>query len=146
MARYRYSRWDGTQTTFGFTEEEIIDSLSDDVLARGDLSRALRELMRRGIESQSGDRVMGLRDLIENLKQRRRDQLERHNLDSVMKDIEEKLEDVVNTERRGINKRLEEARKQAAEENFAQKSDPDELGKLLEYLQQNLKLIQLIQY
>ncbi len=136
MARYRYSRWDGTQTTFGFTEEEIIDSLSDDVLARGDLSRALRELMRRGIESQSGDRVMGLRDLIENLKQRRRDQLERHNLDSVMKDIEEKLEDVVNTERRGINKRLEEARKQAAEENFAQKSDTDELGKLLEYLQQ----------
>ena len=32
MARYRYSRWDGTQNTFGLTEEEIIDSISDDVL------------------------------------------------------------------------------------------------------------------
>jgi len=138
MARYRYSRWDGTQNTFGLTEEEIIDSLSDDVLARGDLSRALRELMRRGIDGQSGDRVMGLRDLAEQLKQRRSEQLERHNLDSVMKDIEEKLEDIVNTERRGIDRRLEEARKQATEEDLGQKPNADELSKLLKYLQQRV--------
>ena len=112
MNTYRYSRWDGSQQDLGIDEESIIDSLSDDILAHGDMRRALRNLFQRGLQDERGQRIDGLRDLVERLRQQRQQQLERYNLDSMMDDLKERLQDVVDTERAGIDKRLEEARQQ----------------------------------
>ena len=111
MPTYRYSRWDGTQQVFGLDEDSLLEALSEDVLAHGDLDRALRNLFQRGLQGEEGQRIEGLRDLIDRLKKQRQLQLERHNLDSLMDDLKERLEDVVDTERRAIDKRLDEARK-----------------------------------
>ncbi|MCI0437727.1 MAG: VWA domain-containing protein [Chloroflexi bacterium] len=112
MAIYRYSRWDGSQQVFEMDEDEILDSLSDDILNHGDLNRALRNMFQRGMRNQQGERTPGLRDLLERLRRQRQQQLERYNLDSMMDDLKERLQDVIDTERKGIEKRLDEARQQ----------------------------------
>jgi len=111
MALYRYSRWDGSQQGFDLDEDEVMDSLADDILAHGDIDRALRSLFQRGIRGQDGQRIEGLRDLMERLRQQRQQQLEQYNLDSVMDDLKALLQVVIGTERTGIDKRLEEGRK-----------------------------------
>ena len=44
----RYSRWDGRSSVPDLDADEILDALSDDVMAEGDLTEALRRLMERG--------------------------------------------------------------------------------------------------
>ena len=111
MTAYRYLRWDGSQQVFDLDEDSIMESLSDDILAHGDINRALGNLLRRGLRSES-QRLDGLRDLAERLKQQRQQQLERYNLDSLMDDLKERLQDVIETERSGIERRVAEARQQ----------------------------------
>ena len=114
MATYRYSRWDGTQRVFDMDEDDIMESLADDILAHGDVNRAVRNLFQRGMRDERGERTGGLRGLMERLRQQRQQQLERYNLDSLMDDLKERLQDVVDTERSGIERRLGEAREQLA--------------------------------
>ncbi len=45
MSVFRYSRWDGTQQLFPFTADDIMEALSDDLLADGDLWNALERIM-----------------------------------------------------------------------------------------------------
>ncbi|HTE87082.1 MAG TPA: VWA domain-containing protein, partial [Dehalococcoidia bacterium] len=68
----------------------------------------MRELLRRGGRLPSGRQMPGMRDLLDRLKERRQQQLQRYNLDSVMDDIKQKLEEVVQKEREGIERRLSE--------------------------------------
>ena len=105
MGTYRYSRWDGSQQVVDVDEEDIMDSLSDDILEHGDVNRALRNLFQRGMQNQQGERIGGLRDLMERLRQQRQQQLERYNLDSLMDGLKEQLQDVIDTERSGIDRR-----------------------------------------
>src|SRR5437867_140423 len=53
-----------------------------------------------------------LRDLLERLKQQRQDTLRRNNMDSIINDIQQRLEKVKETERAGIDRRVEEGRQQ----------------------------------
>ncbi|MCI0771055.1 MAG: VWA domain-containing protein [Chloroflexi bacterium] len=115
MTTYRYSQWDGSQQIFGIDEDDIMDSLADDILSNGDLNRALRNLMQRGLQDQDGRQMPGLRDLQERLRKQRQQQLDRYNMDSVMDELKEKLKEVIDTERRGIDERLKEARRQLEE-------------------------------
>ena len=50
MATYKYSRWDGTQDWSDMDEDDILESLSDDILTHGDVNRALRNMFQRGME------------------------------------------------------------------------------------------------
>ena len=109
---YRYSRWDGTQRIFEVDADELMDLLSEDVLHQGDVMQALRDLFRRGFENRDGQQMPGMRDLMEQLKQRRRQQMQQYNMDSMVDDLKERLDDIVQTERDGIARRLEEAGQQ----------------------------------
>ena len=109
MNRYRYSAWDGTQEIEPLDPEELLDLLADDLLEEPDLRRALDRLMMRGGQRPSGDRLQGLRDLIEQLRQKRQEQLNRFNLDSSMDNLGEQLRDIVQQERAGIDRRQDEA-------------------------------------
>lgn len=115
MTTYRYSRWDGSQHVFDMDEDDIMDALSDDILESGDINRALRNMMRRGMKDDRGQQMPGLRDLQDRLRQQRQQQLERYNLESAMEDIVERLQDVLDTEQKGIENRLSEARQQLQE-------------------------------
>src|ERR1051325_3343785 len=110
MRTYRYSGWDGTQSVEPFTAEDLMQHLSDRILDDQDLWSALRDMMQRGADLPSGRRMSGLRDLLDRLRERRQEQLQRHNLDSVMDDIKQQLEKVIQTEREGIQRRLHETK------------------------------------
>jgi uncharacterized protein with von Willebrand factor type A (vWA) domain len=112
-SRFLYSRWDGTQAGFELTAEEVLGEITDDLLYHGDLNAALRRMMQSGFETPDGERMQGLREMLENLRRRRRDQLERHDLGGVYDDIAQELRDVVETEREAIEDRLDQAAESA---------------------------------
>ena len=102
-AHFAYWRWDGTQAGFDLDADSIFDELADDLLYHGDLASALRRLMADGFEDRSGRQIQGLREMLERLRERRRELLENHDLGGVYDDIAEALRDVVRTERRALD-------------------------------------------
>ncbi|MBI4340157.1 MAG: VWA domain-containing protein [Chloroflexi bacterium] len=130
---FRYARWDGTQRIFELDQDTVMDELSEDLLAHGDVQRALRNMFQRGIRGREGDSQEGLRQLRERLRQRRQENLDRYNLNSVFKDIQEKLQNIVKKEREGIDRRVQESRQQAAENADL---EPQQKQKLLDMMEQ----------
>jgi uncharacterized protein with von Willebrand factor type A (vWA) domain len=108
--RFRYSRWDGSQVGFDLDAESILEEITDDLLYHGDLHAALRRLMQQGFRDRNGEQLMGMRDLMERLRRRRRDQLEQYDLGGVYEDIAEQLREVVDMERSGLDELAREAR------------------------------------
>ena len=107
--RYGYSRWDGSQHIEGLDADDILKALSDDYMENGDLQKALKRLMQDGIRGEDGQRAMGLRELMERLRNQRNQQLNRYNMASgVMDDLREKLEEIKQMERSGIQRRLDD--------------------------------------
>ena len=88
---YRYSEWDNSQQVDPFDANDLMNALSDELLEDGDLQRALQRLYRMGDESRLGDRLEGMKQLIERLRQQRQATLNRHNLSSLMDDLPAKL-------------------------------------------------------
>ncbi len=129
--RYRYSHWDGTQQIFDMDASEVMDALSDDLLQQGDVMRALRELFRNGMQNRDGSQMPSLRQLMERLKDQRRQQLQQSNLDSVVDDLKERLENILRTEREGIQQRLDEAADLPEPEDAAGKEQQRSLNQLL---------------
>ena len=109
FSRFRYSRWDGTQSGLELTADEVLGEITDDLLYHGDLNAALRRLMQSGFRTPDGERMQGIREMLENLRRKRRDQLERYDLGGVYDDIAQELRDVVETEREALDDRLDEA-------------------------------------
>ncbi len=101
--RARYSRWDGTQAGFDLDAEAAMAELADDLVHHGDANAALRRLLQSGFRDRSGQEVQGLRELLERLRQRRRERLEERDLGGVYADIAERLREVVDLERAGID-------------------------------------------
>jgi len=106
---YRYSRWDGTQVGFDFDADDLLSELSDDLLYHGDLNAALRRLMQQGMRDRNGQHIDGLRELMERIRQRRQEELDRYDLGGVYSDIAEQLDQVVQQEREGIERRVSDA-------------------------------------
>src|SRR5438876_1068946 len=106
--RYGYSRWDGTQNIEGLDADDILNALADDYMEEGNLQQARKRLMQDGIRSEDGRKTMGLRELMERMRNMRNEQLNRYNMASgVMDDLREKLEEIKSLEREGIQKRLD---------------------------------------
>ncbi len=104
MARFSYSRWDGTQVGFEFEADDIFNELTDELLQHGDVNQALRRLLQRGFEDRNGERVAGMREMLERLRERRREMLEQHDLGGAYEDIAQRLREVVDMERAGIDR------------------------------------------
>ncbi len=107
---FQYSRWDGTQTGFDVDADALLSEMADDLLYHGDLNAALRRMLQQGFRDRNGEELMGLRDMVERLRQRRREELDSRDLGGVYDDIAEKLNDIVDQERAGIERRTDEAR------------------------------------
>ena len=96
-----YRHWDGSQRLEPFDADDLLGAVADDLLAGEDLEDVLSRLMRWG----HPERLEGLQELLERLRDARRRNLERHQLNGVVDDIQKRLDDVVNTERSGIDER-----------------------------------------
>src|SRR3972149_5993422 len=109
MFSYRYSQWDGSQELGPLDPDELLAQITDDLLSFGDLQHALRNLLQRGMRTPRGQRLPGLRDILQKLRQQRRQVLDRYNLSSAMDDLQRRLEEVVQMERDTLKQRQAEA-------------------------------------
>lgn len=115
MNIYRYSEWDGSQDSFSLDADELMDELGRNLMSYGDLSSVLRLMQRGGIRDNQGRRLPGIQELLQRLRQRKQSQLEKYKLSSVMDEIRQKVDNILKTERQGIQRRLDEARQKAKE-------------------------------
>ncbi len=106
--RARFGRWDGSQQVADPSADEIIDALTDDVMADGDVGEALQRLLERGWRSGDPDRpdLPGLEALRERLRARRESLLSQYRLGDVLGDVRAELKAIIDTEREGIDRRL----------------------------------------
>lgn len=103
--RQRYSRWDGSQEIELPDSGELFSRLAEDVFHGWDFESALRRLLNQGFKDSGGHRLRGLEDLLEQLREQRQQTLERYNLDGLFKDIEERLDRILQKERRTLRER-----------------------------------------
>ena len=90
MRIHRYTEWDGTQQVLLPTTDDLLKHLSDNLLEEEGVRRALRDLMRRGLTSEDGQRsVKGMRDLLRQAEERRRELLNKYSPDSFKLSSEE---------------------------------------------------------
>lgn len=126
---FKYSQWDGTQEPFELDDEELLDQVADSLYQHGDPDRALRDLLRRGIRRTGGRDVPGLRDLLERLSQRRNERLRRYDLDSVIDDLRERLDEVIEAERAGAQRSVDDAQKRL---EYATPQDAEQFSGLMD--------------
>ncbi|HEX2029823.1 MAG TPA: hypothetical protein VHL78_00270 [Actinomycetota bacterium] len=126
--RIRYSRWDGTQRPFGpdVSASELLDAMSEDMLSGEGAEGALRRLLRRGIRG----RFSGMDSLARRLREARRRDEERLDLEGPLREIAERLEDVLERERTALSFRPEDDSRMR--ESFLDSLPPDLPGKLRE--------------
>ncbi len=119
---YRYARWDGTQGLDELTADDLLAELSDDILAESDLSSALARLLARGIRGdRAGEqRLTGLNELIRRLAQEREDLLSRYELGDVLSDVRDQLDDIVNSERRALERHIAGVARDASDPQLRQ--------------------------
>lgn len=96
-----YSRWDGTQTGFDPSALDILAELRNDLLYHGDPLSALRRLLQQGF-GKDEERVAGIREMLEKLRQHRQELLSQHNLDGFYDDIAQELKDIVESEKQNL--------------------------------------------
>lgn len=107
---FRYSRWDGSQQGFDLDADSLLSQMTDDLLYHGDIEAALRRMLQQGFTDRDGRQIEGLRDLLERLRQQRREEQERYDLGGVYDDIARELDEVVEAERAEIDRLQQEAR------------------------------------
>ena len=127
VVRFRYSMWDGTQEVPDVEADQILDNLTDDLMNFGDLQHALRNLLQRGMRDPMGQRMQGLRDLLQQLRQQRRSQLDKFNLSSIFDDLKRQLDEILDMERNTLDRRLDEA-DQGGRSEDQQQGDASEQG------------------
>ncbi|HUS60776.1 MAG TPA: hypothetical protein VMY34_01180 [Acidimicrobiales bacterium] len=113
MPRYRYSGWDGTQGGFDLAADDVLRQLTDDLLYHGDLHAALKRLVQQGFEHDQ-ERVQGVRELLERLRERRREMLEQHDLGGVYDEMAQQLDEIVAQERATLDD-LEKSARQSGD-------------------------------
>ncbi len=100
--RFDYRRWDGTQDSSVDDTDAVLSQLTDDLLANGDLHEALQRMLNRGWQTPDGEQVQGLRDLLDQLRLEREEQLERGDLGGAYREVAAELQQVLAEERTGI--------------------------------------------
>ena len=124
---FDYGAWDGTQHVLDLDAESLLDAMSDDLLEEGDLWRRAAAAAPPGRQNQEGQRMPGLQDLLQQLRQRRQQQLQHSNLSDTLKDVREKLQEIQQTERQGIDNKLTDGRERA-EKGEIRRAAPEDDG------------------
>ena len=116
LTRHRFSLWDGSQSQ-NIAADDVLGAMVDDLMEYGDLRWAMRNLLSRGMAVPEGGQRQGLRDMLKSLREQKRSQLDRFNLSSIFKDIEKKLDEILDLESDKIDEWL--AKNDDAEGEFS---------------------------
>ena len=130
--RFRYSRWDGSQNLSDLDADDLLAAMSDDLMSDGDLWSALRRMFQCGTQDPQGQRMPGLQDLLDRPRKRRQEQLNRYDLSSALDDIKKKLDEILKTERAGIDRDVKEPAAKAQKLDRLDKLPPEPAGRIKE--------------
>lgn len=98
--RFRYTQWDGTQTV-RLDAEQVFEKLSEYLSFTDDVQQALDWLLRQGADF--GDsQVVGLDDLLEQVRDALRENYDRYNLDTSLEDPQRRLDELLDLEREAL--------------------------------------------
>ena len=99
MMVHRYSRWDGSQDEFSLDPRRALDALSDLLMEGLDVDEALEWMRQHGFELGGTDmRVMGLQEIIDELRQEMQSLYDRYTLDSSTQELARRLDEVLDRE------------------------------------------------
>ncbi len=129
--QHRFSVWDGSQQ-LGLDPDEIIGAIADDLIEYGDLRWAMRNLVSKGMQIPQGGYLQGLRDMLKELRDKKRERLERYDLSSIFDGFREQLDKILRMERERIEEWLNKDPEQSG--NFSD----DVLKSVAERNQQSL--------
>ncbi len=114
MRTYRYFEWK-TAPGGQLSGDQLMDTLSDYLTEDGDIARAMQTLMQRGM-SAGEQKMQGLRDMLEQLRRRKQQQLDTYDLNSLLHDIREQLDKLLQQERQAVEDQLKETPTPAADQ------------------------------
>lgn len=99
--RIRYGRWTGSQDPWGgdLSADEVLAELSDDLLGGADPGDAVAKLQRRGMRG----RAAGLDQLRRRVAEARRREAERMGLEAPLREVADRLDEIVELERTAID-------------------------------------------
>lgn len=103
--RHQFSKWDGSQQT-PLDADAILGQLADDLMEYGDLRWAMRNMLSRGMQIPQGGSMRGLRDMLRKLREKKKRELERFDLNSIFEGFRERLDEIVAMERERIDEWL----------------------------------------
>jgi uncharacterized protein with von Willebrand factor type A (vWA) domain len=126
--RFRYSRWDGTQDPLGpdLSASDLLDAMSEELLAGQGADRALSRLLRQGMRG----RFTGMDALRARLREARRREQERLNLEGPLQEIQQRLDDILQIERSTLSFKAEDDAR--FREQFLDSLPPDPAGQIKE--------------
>jgi uncharacterized protein with von Willebrand factor type A (vWA) domain len=107
--RYGYRRFGGSDDSNDLDVEEMLALLADDFMENGDLEEAMDRLLREGFTTSDGDRVEGLRELLEQTRAKRRELEQQADPDGEMQRYRDWLDEIEATETAEINELLADA-------------------------------------
>jgi len=157
MHRIRYTEWDGSQKV-RLTAERVFEKLAEYLSYTDDIQQAWEWLLRHGLDLE-GVRVMGLDDLLEQLREAIRERQQQVTLDRALDPIAERLEELLDLERAALEaqddaaaaakraeleqlpRRLSEAIERLRDYDFADADARAEFEQLLEELD-NLRALE----
>ena len=105
--RFRYGSWDGSQQA-PLSADDVLGAIAEDLMEYGDLKWAMRNLLSRGMTMPDGGYIQGLRDMLKQLREQKRERLQQFDLSSVMQDIEQKLAEILSIEQNTIDEWLDQ--------------------------------------
>jgi uncharacterized protein with von Willebrand factor type A (vWA) domain len=107
--RYGFRRFGEGDDFDDLDVEEMLALLADDFMENGDLEEAMDRLLREGFTTDSGERVEGLREILERTRQKRRELEQQADPDGEMQRYREWLEDIEAIESNELEELLSEA-------------------------------------
>jgi len=100
MPTLRYTRWDGSQK-IRLDADKVFEKLSEYLSYTDDIRQAMDWLTRQGMDFE-GTRIVGLDEMLEELRQEMRKRYRDFNLKDALGDMERRLEDIVDRERQTL--------------------------------------------
>ena len=98
-----YSRWDGSQSEFSLDADSALDALSDLMMEGLDAREALEWMQRYGFELAGLDmRVMGLEELIGELRDEAQSLYDRYRMDDATGDPRRRLDGILDREHQSL--------------------------------------------
>lgn len=115
MRTYLYSEW---TTPLGSAPdgEQLMEALAEFLTEDGDVARAMQMLMQRGM-STPGQNMRGLREMLEQLRKRKQQHLDKYDLNSLLNDVKDRLSKIIQQERQTVEAQVQqEAAQNAADQ------------------------------